>query len=175
MLVSQTKHTFCRICEATCGLEVEVEDNRIIAIEPDRQHVVSKGFVCVKGTRFADVQHSPDRITAPMKRVGEQWQEISWKQALDEIAEALQPYYQPDTPIDPDFPEAYFGIGLLFYTLGDDENAVRYYLRSLEKNPRDADTRNNLGLIYYRQGELADAREQIEEAIRLQPDFPDAF
>ena len=83
--MKETRTTFCRICEATCGLEVEVEDNRIIAIEPDRQHVVSKGFVCVKGTRFADVQHSPDRITAPMKRVGEQWQEISWDQAMAEI------------------------------------------------------------------------------------------
>jgi anaerobic selenocysteine-containing dehydrogenase len=83
--MSETKTTFCRICEATCGLEVEVEDNRIVDIKPDRDHVVTKGFVCVKGTRFAEVQHSPDRITAPMKRVGERWEEISWTQALAEI------------------------------------------------------------------------------------------
>ena len=38
-----TRHTFCRVCEATCGLEVDVEDNRVVAIRPDKQHVVSKG------------------------------------------------------------------------------------------------------------------------------------
>jgi len=85
--MSELKTTFCRICEATCGLEVEVENNRITAINPDREHVVTKGFVCVKGTRFAEVQHSPDRVTSPMKRVGEDWQEISWEQALAEIGE----------------------------------------------------------------------------------------
>ena len=83
-------------------------------------------------------------------------------------------HYRKAAEIDPKFPEAYFGIGLLFYTLGDDENAIRYYLQSLECNPRDADTRNNLGLIYYRRGELDLARDQIEEAPRLQPRFPDA-
>ena len=59
---TQTKITFCRICEATCGLEVEVEDNRVIAIKPDPKHVVSEGFVCVKGTRYPSTQNSPDRI-----------------------------------------------------------------------------------------------------------------
>lgn len=85
-----TKYTFCRICEATCGLQVEVENNRITAIEPDRDHVVSKGFVCIKGTRFAAVQHSPDRITSPQKRIGDQWVEISWKQALTEIGAKIK-------------------------------------------------------------------------------------
>ena len=57
---------------------------------------------------------------------------------------------------------------------GDDENAVQNYRLSLARNPFDADTRNNLGLIYYRKGELENARKEIEEAIRLQPQFPDA-
>lgn len=48
----ETKITFCRICEATCGLEVDVEDNRVKAIRPDPKHVVSKGYACVKGTRW---------------------------------------------------------------------------------------------------------------------------
>ncbi|MGI9296247.1 MAG: molybdopterin-containing oxidoreductase family protein [Pseudomonadales bacterium] len=85
-----TKYTFCRICEATCGLKIDVENNLIQAIEPDREHVTSKGFVCVKGTRFAAVQHSPDRITAPQKRVGEQWITISWQQAMAEIGAKMK-------------------------------------------------------------------------------------
>ena len=84
-MVTQRKITFCRICEATCGLQVDVEDNRIVEIKPDREHVVSQGYACVKGTRYASIQHSPDRILNPMKRVGSEWHDITWKQAIAEI------------------------------------------------------------------------------------------
>ena len=87
---SKTKITFCRICEATCGLEVEVEDNRVVAIKPDPKHVVSEGFVCVKGTRYPSIQNSPDRILHPQKRVGSEWHDISWDQAISEIGGKLR-------------------------------------------------------------------------------------
>ncbi|MBW2362470.1 MAG: molybdopterin-dependent oxidoreductase [Deltaproteobacteria bacterium] len=85
--MSEKKFTFCRVCEATCGLEVEVEDDRVVGIVPDPQHVVSQGYACVKGTRWASVQHSPDRVTQPLERVGARWVEVSWARALDAIAE----------------------------------------------------------------------------------------
>ncbi len=88
--MTETKITFCRLCESTCGLRVEIEDNRILAIKPDLDHVVSKGYACVKGTRYASIQHNPDRLTQPLKRVGEDWQEISWEQALSEIAKKIR-------------------------------------------------------------------------------------
>jgi anaerobic selenocysteine-containing dehydrogenase len=83
--VSEKHITFCRICEATCGLEVETEENRVVAIRPDPDHVVSRGYACVKGTRYAGTQHSPDRLLHPIKRTGDRWEEISWRQALREI------------------------------------------------------------------------------------------
>ena len=49
--MSETKHTFCALCESFCGLEVDVENNKIVDIRPDDKHVVSKGYACVKGTR----------------------------------------------------------------------------------------------------------------------------
>ncbi|HSB95969.1 MAG TPA: molybdopterin-dependent oxidoreductase [Spongiibacteraceae bacterium] len=87
-----TKYTFCRICEATCGLEVDVdvENNRVLEIRPDKQHVVSKGYSCVKGIHFDAIQHSPDRITTPQKRVGTTWHSISWEQALSEIGARIR-------------------------------------------------------------------------------------
>jgi anaerobic selenocysteine-containing dehydrogenase len=88
--MAQTRFTFCRICEATCGLRVETRDNRILDIQPDPQHVVSRGYACVKGTRYAATQHSPDRVTHPQKRVGREWTPISWKQALREIAAGIR-------------------------------------------------------------------------------------
>jgi anaerobic selenocysteine-containing dehydrogenase len=88
--MAETRITFCRICEATCGLRVEVADNRVVAIRPDPEHVVSRGYACVKGTRYADTQHSPDRVTAPQKRVGDRFVEISWHQAIREIATRIR-------------------------------------------------------------------------------------
>lgn len=85
----ETRKTFCVICEATCGLEVDVADNRVVEIRANKDHVVSQGHLCVKGKRFGSIQHSPDRITEPQKRVGEHWQSISWEQAIDEIASKI--------------------------------------------------------------------------------------
>ena len=85
----ERKITFCRICEATCGLQVDVEENRIVDIKPDPKHVVSRGYACVKGTRYASTQHSPDRLLNPIKRIGSEWHDISWTQAIREIAEKL--------------------------------------------------------------------------------------
>lgn len=48
----QTKKTFCVICEATCGLEVDVKDNHVVDIRANKDHVVSQGHLCVKGKRF---------------------------------------------------------------------------------------------------------------------------
>lgn len=80
-----TTHTFCRICEALCGLEVDVEDNRVVDIRPDAAHVATDGFGCMKGLKQHKLFASPDRVTRPLKRVGRDWQPISWAQALAEI------------------------------------------------------------------------------------------
>ena len=82
---TRTEFTFCRICEATCGLKATIEGDRVVALEPDEEHVVSKGYSCIKGLRYHEIHHSPDRLRAPLKRVGGRFEEISWEQALDEI------------------------------------------------------------------------------------------
>ena len=58
--VEREQATFCRICEATCGMRVRVRENRIVAIEPDREHVTSRGYACIKA------HASPRCSTAPI-------------------------------------------------------------------------------------------------------------
>jgi anaerobic selenocysteine-containing dehydrogenase len=82
---TRTALTFCRICEATCGLKATIEGDRVVALEPDDDHVVSKGYSCIKGLRYHEIHHSPDRLHVPLKRVGGRFEEISWEQALEEI------------------------------------------------------------------------------------------
>lgn len=83
--MSEEHVTFCRICEASCGLVAEVDEGRVTALRPDPDHVVSQGFACVKGTSYGALHDSPDRIERPQKRVGDEFVDISWEQALDEI------------------------------------------------------------------------------------------
>ncbi len=80
-----THHTFCRICEALCGLDITVEDNKVIGVHPDKRHVATGGFSCPKGLKQARIYDSPDRVQWPMKRTGTTWNRVSWAQALEEI------------------------------------------------------------------------------------------
>ncbi|APR74990.1 Formate dehydrogenase-O, major subunit protein [Minicystis rosea] len=77
--------TFCRICEALCGLEVTVEGNRVTDIRPDERHVATGGFACLKGLKQHKIYASPDRLRHPMRRDGEAWSRVSWDTALGEI------------------------------------------------------------------------------------------
>lgn len=80
-----TKHTFCRICEASCGLVTEVQDNSVISIAPNKAHQGTLGFSCMKGLQQHKMYDSPDRLRYPLKRVGDSFERISWQQAMSEI------------------------------------------------------------------------------------------
>ena len=65
------KHvTFCRICEALCGMVATVKDGKVVKLEPDRDNPHSQGHVCVKGIAMAEVNNDPDRVTTPLRRTG---------------------------------------------------------------------------------------------------------
>jgi len=81
----EVKHTFCRICESLCGLEVEVDSNKVVSIKPDNNHVATDGFSCVKGLKQHEMYASPDRLKYPLKKVNGKHERISWEQALSEI------------------------------------------------------------------------------------------
>ena len=91
--MATTHHTFCRICEALCGVEVTVEPSSergglpvITKIEPDPDHVATGGFGCVKGMKQHDLYQSPDRLTAPMRRMPDgSYEESTWAEALADI------------------------------------------------------------------------------------------
>ncbi len=85
MPAPETRHTFCRICESLCGLEVTLEDGRITGIRPDDGHVATDGFGCVKGLKQHRLYASPDRLMRPRRRVGDGFVDVSWDEALGDI------------------------------------------------------------------------------------------
>lgn len=80
----------CPLCEATCGLRIETEGDRVTKIRGDERDPFSRGYLCPKGVALGDLHHDPDRLTRPLRRQGERWQEVGWDEALDEAAERLQ-------------------------------------------------------------------------------------
>ncbi len=82
--------TICVLCGNTCGLEVQVENNRITKVRPDKDDPRSEGYVCRKGTSIAFHQHNRDRVLYPLKKVGDRFERVSWEQATGEIAEKLK-------------------------------------------------------------------------------------
>jgi anaerobic selenocysteine-containing dehydrogenase len=82
--------TGCVLCAQNCGLEVEIENNRIVKVKGDKSNVRSEGYVCRKGMNIANHQHNADRLKYPLKRVGSAFERISWEQAIDEIGAKLK-------------------------------------------------------------------------------------
>jgi anaerobic selenocysteine-containing dehydrogenase len=76
----------CHLCEANCGVIIETEGRTILSIKGDPENPLSRGHVCPKSTALADLENDPDRLRAPIKRVGDDWQPIGWDQAYAEIA-----------------------------------------------------------------------------------------
>ncbi len=87
--------TVCCLCGGSgCGMDVTVEDGRVVKVQGDVNHPESKGKLCVKGLAAMEFLYSPDRLKFPLKRIGKRgegkWERISWDEALGLISDGLQ-------------------------------------------------------------------------------------
>lgn len=80
----------CTLCEAHCGIKVEVDGERVLRISGDPDDVMSHGYICPKAAALADIHSDPDRLRRPVKRVGDEFVEIGWDEALTLAAEGLR-------------------------------------------------------------------------------------
>ncbi len=78
--------TGCVLCAQNCGLEILVENDRMVKVRPDKENPRSQGYACRKGMNVIYHQYPADRVTEPLKRDGDDFVPISWNQAIDEIA-----------------------------------------------------------------------------------------
>jgi anaerobic selenocysteine-containing dehydrogenase len=91
-------------CHSQCGLLVYSKDNRILKVEGDPETPYSEGRLCPRCLALPSVVHHPDRLTYPMKRVGQRgegkWQRITWAEAYATIVENTRKYqaeYGPES------------------------------------------------------------------------------
>lgn len=111
-IVGAPMNTYCRICEAACGLTVAHDEHGApVQLRPDREHPVSRGHVCAKGTRFLEVARHPERVLHPRL----DGRRARWPDAVAEVSRRLR------SVIDEHGPHAvgvYFGNPMAFNGLG---------------------------------------------------------
>ena len=91
--MAETRRAYCGLCHPRCGVLLHIENGRAMKVEGDPNHPISRGRLCARGKLLIDHLYHPARLNYPLKRQGErgsnQWQRISWDQALYEVAERL--------------------------------------------------------------------------------------
>ncbi|WP_079505971.1 molybdopterin-dependent oxidoreductase [Mesobacillus jeotgali] len=86
-------HSACPLnCWDSCGFLVTVEDGKVTKVEGNPEHPITQGKICGRGRMLENKANSEDRLLYPLKKVDGRFQQISWEQALDEIAEKLAYY-----------------------------------------------------------------------------------
>lgn len=87
--------TTCDICSPQhhCGVNAYVKEGRLIKVEGCPEHPYSRGRLCTKGAAYKDYIYRDDRVLHPLRRVGPrgsgQFEEISWQEAIDTVAQRL--------------------------------------------------------------------------------------
>jgi len=88
--MTEIRKTVCnRDCPDACGIVATVEDGRVTSIRGDKDHPITRGFLCYRTSLFLSTQYSPDRLTTPLLRSNGDFHPISWNEALDLAAERL--------------------------------------------------------------------------------------
>jgi anaerobic selenocysteine-containing dehydrogenase len=89
--MSRTVFRTCNVCEAMCGLAVELDENGAVSsIRGDADDVFSRGHLCPKGPAMREVLEDPARLRKPLRRTQSGFAEIGWTEALDEAGARLR-------------------------------------------------------------------------------------
>ena len=94
---SVTRRSVCGVCSARCVVDVTTENGRVVKVSrPTEPEFADCCRLCVRGVNSPDYVNHADRVIAPLRRVGEKgagkFEEITWDEALGEIAEKLLGY-----------------------------------------------------------------------------------
>ena len=80
----------CNICEAICGVEINVEGFQRLNIRGDKDDPFSRGYICPKAVALQDIHYDKDRLKHPVRRTARGWQRIGWDEAFAEVAQNLK-------------------------------------------------------------------------------------
>ena len=80
-------------CHNGCGVLLHVDDGQLVRVQGDPRFPLTQGRLCPRCLALPEVVYHPDRLTKPLRRIGERgegkWEPIAWDEALDTIAAKL--------------------------------------------------------------------------------------
>ena len=86
--------SFCELCFWKCGILAHVKNGRVTKIKGNPKDPLSQGHLCPRGAGGTGLLYDPDRLKRPMirvsKRGGDEFEEVSWDAALNEVAENFE-------------------------------------------------------------------------------------
>jgi predicted molibdopterin-dependent oxidoreductase YjgC len=68
---------------------LQVLDGEIVGVLPDKSHPISQGKLCIKGWNVGSFVQHQDRLTTPLIRQGDTFEEATWDEALALVADKL--------------------------------------------------------------------------------------
>lgn len=84
------EHSACPLnCWDSCGFRVTIEEGKVIKVDGDQDHPITKGKICGRGRMLASRANAEERLLFPLKKINGHFEPIAWEQALDEIAAKL--------------------------------------------------------------------------------------
>ncbi len=112
--MSTNHKTYCRNCGAFCGINVEVEDNKVTAVSGDKGNGGSEGYFCIKGYSSMDFHNGEDRLVNCKKRQSDgSVADIDQEALMDEVAEKLKAIIDEHGPRSVAFFNGTHGYGTL--------------------------------------------------------------
>ena len=79
-------------CYDLCKFIIYKENGKVVKIAGDRFNNFTDGFICKKGLAHIERLYHKDRLTKPLLKIGDNFKEIDWDEALNIISEKLQVY-----------------------------------------------------------------------------------
>lgn len=88
----------CPLCEATCGLSIQLRGQHVERISGDTQDVFSHGYMCPKGASLGELHDDPDWLRKPVIKIDGRFVEVDWDTAFARVAELFAPFRAPQGP-----------------------------------------------------------------------------
>ncbi len=100
--VGRYLNTICSECTGGCGMRVKRVEKNAVKLEGNPDFPMNNGTLCARGQAALQSLYNPDRIKTPLKRNGTRgsnhWKEISWDEAIEEVAKHLHNLRESGTP-----------------------------------------------------------------------------
>ncbi len=94
--------TVCSMCPSGCGIIARVVDGHVVKLDGSPMHPINLGALCPKGHTALELLYNPDRLSGPLRRVGERgagtWESITWDEAAQLVSDKLSEIRANGTP-----------------------------------------------------------------------------